>query len=92
MSVKTLEANLTRIYRKLSVRTKIELANRLEVPQPSPGAPQRRTARGGLGRRQGLAARSCEDCEVAALHTRHLVTGPSIGGPAGETLSLDANG
>jgi DNA-binding NarL/FixJ family response regulator len=29
MSVKTVEANLTRIYRKLSVRSRTELANRL---------------------------------------------------------------
>ena len=29
MSVKTVDANLTRIYRKLSVRSRTELANRL---------------------------------------------------------------
>ena len=29
MSVKTVEANLTRIYRKLSVRSRTELANRM---------------------------------------------------------------
>ncbi len=38
MSIKTVEANLTRIYRKLSVRSRRELANRLtdldSVPQP----------------------------------------------------------
>jgi Predicted ATPase len=31
MSVKTVEANLTRIYRKLSVRTRTELANRMNT-------------------------------------------------------------
>jgi DNA-binding NarL/FixJ family response regulator len=29
MSVRTVEANLTRIYRKLSVRSRTELANRM---------------------------------------------------------------
>ncbi|MFG1820670.1 response regulator transcription factor [Kribbella sp. NPDC049174] len=32
MSVKTVEANLTRIYRKLSVRSRTELANHLNKP------------------------------------------------------------
>jgi len=32
MSVKTVEANLTRIYRKLSVRSRTELANRMNTP------------------------------------------------------------
>lgn len=32
LSVKTVEANLTRIYRKLSVRTRTELANHLATP------------------------------------------------------------
>jgi DNA-binding CsgD family transcriptional regulator len=31
MSVKTVEANLTRIYRKLSIRSRTELANRLNT-------------------------------------------------------------
>jgi DNA-binding CsgD family transcriptional regulator len=31
MSVKTVEANLTRIYRKLSVRSRTELANRMNT-------------------------------------------------------------
>jgi DNA-binding CsgD family transcriptional regulator len=33
MSVKTVEANLTRIYRKLSVRSRTELANRLNTTE-----------------------------------------------------------
>jgi DNA-binding CsgD family transcriptional regulator len=37
MSVKTVEANLTRIYRKLSVRSRTELANYMNKP-PTPGA------------------------------------------------------
>ncbi|HMG63079.1 MAG TPA: LuxR C-terminal-related transcriptional regulator, partial [Streptosporangiaceae bacterium] len=32
MSVKTVEANLTRVYRKLSVRSRTELANHLNHP------------------------------------------------------------
>lgn len=36
MSVKTVEANLTRIYRKLSLRSRTELANRLNnLPRSS---------------------------------------------------------
>jgi DNA-binding CsgD family transcriptional regulator len=31
MSVKTVEANLTRIYRKLSVRSRTQLANRMNT-------------------------------------------------------------
>ena len=38
MSVKTVEANLTRIYRKLSVRSRTELANHLNNLDPA--APQ----------------------------------------------------
>jgi hypothetical protein len=38
MSVKTVEANLTRMYRKLSVRSRTELANRINNLDP----PQRR--------------------------------------------------
>jgi DNA-binding CsgD family transcriptional regulator len=37
MSVKTVEANLTRIYRKLSVRSRTELANRLAALASTPG-------------------------------------------------------
>jgi DNA-binding NarL/FixJ family response regulator len=36
MSVKTVEANLSRIYRKLSVRSRTELANHLNRPVPAP--------------------------------------------------------
>ncbi len=36
MSVKTVEANLTRIYRKLSVRSRTELANRLGTLRSTP--------------------------------------------------------
>jgi DNA-binding CsgD family transcriptional regulator len=36
MSAKTVEANLTRIYRKLSVRSRIELANRLNADRRDP--------------------------------------------------------
>ena len=32
ISVKTVEANLTRIYRKLSVRSRTELANHMNKP------------------------------------------------------------
>jgi DNA-binding CsgD family transcriptional regulator len=43
MSVKTVEANLTRIYRKLSVRSRTELANRMNntdtAPRLIPGDP-----------------------------------------------------
>jgi DNA-binding NarL/FixJ family response regulator len=35
MSVKTVEANLTRIYRKLSVRTRTELAIRMGSTDPA---------------------------------------------------------
>jgi DNA-binding CsgD family transcriptional regulator len=38
MSVKTVEANLTRIYRKLSVRSRTELANRMKTSTPHRGA------------------------------------------------------
>ncbi|HZX01448.1 helix-turn-helix transcriptional regulator [Kribbella sp.] len=38
MSVKTVEANLTRIYRKLAVRSRTELANHLNTP-PGPKTP-----------------------------------------------------
>jgi DNA-binding CsgD family transcriptional regulator len=37
MSVKTVEANLTRIYRKLSVRSRTELANRLNTLDSTTG-------------------------------------------------------
>jgi DNA-binding CsgD family transcriptional regulator len=39
LSVKTVEANLTQVYRKLGVRSRTELARRLPVPtmSPSPG-------------------------------------------------------
>src|SRR6266516_3138404 len=36
MSVKTVEANLTRIYRKLSVRSRTELANRINNLDSAP--------------------------------------------------------
>jgi DNA-binding NarL/FixJ family response regulator len=36
MSVKTVEANLSRIYRKLSVRSRTELANRLNSLDSAP--------------------------------------------------------
>jgi DNA-binding CsgD family transcriptional regulator len=36
MSVKTVEANLTRIYRKLSVRSRTELANLMKAGVPEP--------------------------------------------------------
>ncbi|MFH8445376.1 LuxR C-terminal-related transcriptional regulator [Streptomyces sp. NPDC018026] len=36
VSVKTVEANLTRIYRKLSVRSRTELANRMGTAKPGP--------------------------------------------------------
>jgi len=36
MSAKTVEANLTRIYRKLSVRSRTELANRLNRLDSAP--------------------------------------------------------
>jgi DNA-binding CsgD family transcriptional regulator len=36
MSVKTVEANLSRIYRKLSVRSRTELANHLNRLDPTP--------------------------------------------------------
>lgn len=36
MSIKTVEANLTRIYRKLSVRSRTELANRLAAMDAAP--------------------------------------------------------
>jgi DNA-binding CsgD family transcriptional regulator len=39
MSVKTVEANLTRIYRKLSVRSRTELANHMNAVDSTQGAP-----------------------------------------------------
>ncbi|WP_460655176.1 ATP-binding protein [Kribbella endophytica] len=39
LSVKTVEANLTRVYRKLSVRSRTELANHLLTPGAQPPGP-----------------------------------------------------
>jgi DNA-binding CsgD family transcriptional regulator len=40
LSVKTVEANLTRIYRKLSVRSRTELANYLNRPDSTTASDQ----------------------------------------------------
>ena len=39
VSVKTVEANLSRCYRKLGVRSRVELARRLERDEGRRGAP-----------------------------------------------------